>query len=274
VVGILLTVPGRGGPSSVGSPAATTSASVGDGVSPDPVEASDWPAIPASPPVGGADTARATMIVNGDLAFGRTDFTMVDGDVNIGVFQAPVDPNAQLPGPNSRPTPTGPPELIAENRYAAGEWYFHLRGEDGDMEWSYDPNDEGIFVGLTPSDPREMYDRLLPTAGFEADGTDFVRGVETVHLVATTPEAVDPNLVQFDPATPDSTESVELWVDSNGIVRRIDVTVTGNDLMMEPDATDLVEVPRRTTVSIEFYDIGEPITVDVPRDAVEIDGQG
>jgi hypothetical protein len=57
-------------------------------------------------------------------------------------------------------------------------------------------------------------------------------------------------------------------------VRRIDVTVTGNDLMMEPDATDLVEVPRRTTVSIEFYDIGEPITVDVPRDAVEIDGQG
>jgi hypothetical protein len=28
---------------------------------------------------------------------------------------------------------------------------------------------------------------------------------------------------------------------------------------------------RPSTVSIEFYDIGEPITVDVPRDAVEID---
>jgi hypothetical protein len=276
IVGILLTVPGRGGPAGVGSgdtvPAQTQAET--EVPTPDLVTASEWPEIPPSPLVGDANTARATMIINGDVAFGRTDFTMVDGDVNIGVYQAPADPNAPLPGPNGRPTPVGPPELVAENRYVAGEWYFHLPGEDGELEWSYDPNDEGTFVGVTPSDPRELYDRLAPTAGFEADGTDFARGVETVHLVATTPEAIDPSLIQFDPAISDSTESVELWVDSNGVVRRIDVTVTGTDLMMDPGATDVVEVPRTTTVSIEFYDIGEPITVEVPRDAVEIDGQG
>lgn len=269
VVGILLTVPGRGGPRSVGS---------SDATAPAPTEvtsegsAAEWPSIPPSPPVGDANTARATMIVDGDPAFGRTDFTMVDGDVNVGIYQL-LDPDP-IAGANVGPqAAAGPPELVAENRYVAGEWYFHLQGADGEMEWSYDPNDEGIFVGVTPSDPRELYDRLSPTAGFEADGTDFVRGVETVHLVATTPEAVDTSLLQFISGLPESVESIELWVDSNNIVRRIDVTVAGSDVTLEVGATDTTEIST-TTYSIEFYDIGEPITVEVPRDAVEIDSQG
>ena len=268
VIGVLVTLPNRGTPVSVGE-GLTTQPEVTAEPAPVATEAVDatalWPEIAPSPPVGELMTARANMIVSEQFqqsTLGPNVLTMADGDVNIGI---PFQP------------PAGGAMDFVDNRYVVGEWYFRIPEPDGDgMQWSYDPNDTPIFVGVSPADPRELYERLAPSSGFEADGTDFVLGVETVRLVATTPEAIDPLMVQYQPFI-ESVVSLELWIDSNGIVRRIDVTaVMPPVLTMGTDgvAGTAEESGASATVSVEFYDIGEPITVDVPRDAIEIDGQG
>jgi hypothetical protein len=116
-----------------------------------------------------------------------------------------------------------------------------------------------------------VFERVIPAARFEVDGSGFVRGVETVHLVSAAPQVVEFGLVPYDgigDVADLTVESLEVWVDSNGVTLKVEADFAGDD------GADFAGEDYWSSYSIEFYDIGEPITVDVPRDVVEVDSQG
>jgi hypothetical protein len=253
VIGILLTVPERGGPSSVG----TTNTEAEASQAPEPqtpnapagISMTEWPAIEPAPIVGDADTARAALISTGGWGQNRTEITMVGENVSLR-FARPARPGQ----------PVGP---MLENRFVDGQWYYFTPVNDSEPFWHSDPDDDERIAALpTPDVPRELLSTLSKLTEFEVIGTDFVGGVEAVQLRATSPRDIDPAVVPIGTLSPDTViESFDLFVDSNLIVRRLELSFT------EPWHDG-------AWVSVEFSDIGEPITIDAPRDVVEIDAQG
>ncbi len=231
-----------GGPSPTSGPDTT---SVTPAIPATNVLPGSWPAIDPADPVGDAMTATATVSIETGLSVWQAVVTLADGDVLIGVTAAAGDTSVQ------------------DGRlYLDGHWYEATR--EG---WQPDPAPSALLVHPAPSDPRELLGRLSPVAGFEPDGTEVVDGVETVRLRARSPGAIDPARLAFLPPSPDtSIGSLEIWVDSNRIVRRIDVTYVNAS---EVDGSDIVGADGRRVlelapsfVSIEFSAIGELIDLD------------
>ena len=162
-----------------------------------------------------------------------------------------------------------------ERRVVDGEMYWHA-GPDPSTPWFHDVDGGPVRSDWT-GDPRSLLATLEPRAGFELVGDDTVDGVEVDHLRARTPAYYDPQQLglgqALDPAAGVLT-GLDVWVDGDGVVRRIDLEAThGFDV-------NVVEVPggpetirsgtEVTTASVRFVDIGVPNTVEAPAEFCEV----
>jgi hypothetical protein len=126
-------------------------------------------------------------------------------------------------------------------------------------------------------DPRSLLATLEPGAAFEIVGDDTLDGVDVTHLRATTPDALDPAGFGFDRATPlpgSTLTGLDVWVDSDDVVRRIDLETTktfevrSSEEPAPPEQTQpFTEI---TTASVRFTDIGVPNTVEAPATSCDV----
>ena len=150
---------------------------------------------------------------------------------------------------------------------------------DLDAEWiSFDAEElaeqSGVDVdqlsqGGATNNPAEMLAALegVSEDGIEEVGSEEIRGVETTHYAGEIDmqAAVEQADVTLDDATVQQFEELygeggvpfDVWIDGDGLTRRMDLTtpVEGQDV----------------TVSIEMFDYGEPVDIDVPSGDEAVD---
>jgi hypothetical protein len=69
----------------------------------------------------------------------------------------------------------------------------------------------------------------------------------------------------------DDVTDLEVWVDEDGgLVRRVDLTFADDELPRPPDTVTV----SFATISVRFFDMGEPITIEAPTDPIELSGDG
>ena len=183
-------------------------------------------------------------------------------------------------GSESRPYP-------AARRIVDGELYFRV-GDEASGQWFHATGEGPSRSGWT-GDPRSLLASLTPTAGFEVVGEETEDGVAVTHLRATTPENVDYSELNLGEATPPGDlTALDVWVDEDAIVRRIDVETTleypidgftapaPKEFPAQAPAVEwdghgkLQSTTQVTTASVRFRDIGEPNTVEAPANAVDV----
>lgn len=121
-----------------------------------------------------------------------------------------------------------------------------------------------------------------PTAGLEAlrgvaddieeVGSEDVRGVETTHYRATVSldravaaapaEALDDLVALREQAGMPETYPVDVWVDADGLVRRLTMALT-----QEVAGSG----PLTQRITTEFHDLGDPVEITVPPDDEVVD---
>jgi hypothetical protein len=145
-----------------------------------------------------------------------------------------------------------------------------------------------LFPGLGPSDPTQLLAYLeAVSSDVTTVGPDTVRGVETTHyhalldLQKALDRGVDQNKVPASLrkslkqilstiAGPGSTIPVDLWIDSDGRVRRVtehlDFSALGAALGGPSGATGSSGSDGSSvmTTSMDFYDFGVPVNVQAP----------
>ncbi len=206
------------------------------------------------------------------LTSGRAVVTSPDGDLELGdavtYTFAGDDMSATFDG-----IEVGGVPYAAARRVVDGERYFHWTPAGAPTEWLHDVTVGSVEIGPFVFDPRGLLAVLEPDADFEVVGDDTVDGVDVTRLRATTPEAVDAAALQLGQATAAGTPTaLEVWVDGDGVTRRIDLTVSVEQgLEIDPVAgTSIPLPPQVSSYSVRFTDIGAPLTVEAPavtRDA-------
>jgi len=132
----------------------------------------------------------------------------------------------------------------------------------------------GSLAQLSQSDPTQalLYLRAA-SSGVQVVGKEPVRGVETTHYrvkvdLTKVPDTAPPaqraqlresiqNLVK---QTGTRFVPTEVWIDGNGLVRRERVTYAA----AVPQGTSGGTQSAKTTVTMDFYDFGSPVTVTPP----------
>jgi hypothetical protein len=127
-----------------------------------------------------------------------------------------------------------------------------------------------IAPGGGASNPTSALDGLegISEDGVEDLGTEDVRGVSTHHYAAEIDMeaaidqlgdgAIDAELAdRFQEAYGDEPVPVEVWIDDDGLGRRMtmDMTIEGEDASME----------------VEMFDFGEPVDIEIPAEGDTID---
>jgi hypothetical protein len=122
---------------------------------------------------------------------------------------------------------------------------------------------------FTRRDPRELLDTLRSVSGdIETVGTEELRGVETTHYRAVVdpvelaksastggPSATDALLGQLTTQSGIDDVPLDVWIDANGLVRK---------LSMEVSATEQASEAGAATISFELWDYGETVEIDLP----------
>ena len=185
-----------------------------------------------------------------------------------------------------------------ERRIVDGELYWRVDHE-GRSTWFHRTDATGPDRPATndvTADPRMLLAALAPTAAFEMAGEDTVDGVDVTHLRAAAPDAVDGRALGLAGAMGGHLESdapdelggpeivgLDVWVDGDDVVRRIDIVTTTTSHFMivdlpEEDAGATtsgsetpVEVTQVTTASLRFTDIGVTNTVVPPAEFTDVD---
>jgi len=154
--------------------------------------------------------------------------------------------------------------------------WIHLPDDDGwAVEktagwWAVEGQPDGGTLDVPPNlDPQDMLSALSPAGSFDEVGDEDVDGVPTRRLRATNPGAT-PTLsfgnVVYDDAT---VTALEVWVDDDDVVRRLDITLDVPAYESGPD--ELTGWPRSiNTYSIRFSELGAPISIDPPADYEEL----
>jgi hypothetical protein len=126
----------------------------------------------------------------------------------------------------------------------------------------------------TDLDPQVLLDQLAAAGEFEDLGSEDVDGASTRHLRAVAPAGItvqDLGLGTLVPVAATAVESMEVWVDDDDLVRRIDLALSGELHFPDPAAPDGSRIEGFSYAStVEFSDLGEPITIEAPEDAVEV----
>jgi hypothetical protein len=124
----------------------------------------------------------------------------------------------------------------------------------------------------TDLDPQVLLDQLA-AGEFEDLGDEDVDGGSARHLRAVAPAQIpvqDLGLGRLVPDAATAVESMEVWVDDD-LVRRIDLALSGELAFPDPGAPGGSRIEGFSYSStVEFSDLGEPITIEAPEDAVEV----
>jgi hypothetical protein len=170
-----------------------------------------------------------------------------------------------------------------ERRIVDGELYWHVGGDPA-TPWFHQTGgveSRSDFGG----DPRWLLASLAPNAGFEIVGDDTVDGEAVTRLRATTPENVDAGELSLAEATMSNgtVTDLEVWIDSDDVLRRIDLTMTQTfDLMtgtapgqpgdgpVDVGTVEPESVTQVITASVRFIDIGVPDTIEVPQNVRDV----
>jgi hypothetical protein len=97
--------------------------------------------------------------------------------------------------------------------------------------------------------------------------------VTVTRLRATTPGAIDADVLALGEASPGGTvEELEVWVDQDRVLRRIDLTtVYDPGIEIRTDRGSIEMEPVVTEASVRFTDLGEPLTVEAPAAYEDVD---
>jgi hypothetical protein len=140
----------------------------------------------------------------------------------------------------------------------------------GDLQTLSQAGGTSLDLGaLGGSDPREALDVLRAVSGeIETVGRDAQRGVEATHYRATldlaalarrgSGEQVTDTLANLGPLLEQSglsTIPVDVWVDDDGLLRRIDLSFA----ISQPGQGEAAGSLR-----LELFDYGEPVTIALP----------
>jgi hypothetical protein len=167
----------------------------------------------------------------------------------------------------------GGTRFVAERRQVDGELYWNP-GATGRPVWFHDVAADSVAVHEFVFDPRGLLAVLEPAAGFEVVGDEVLDGVPVTRLRATTPGAVDASVLALGEAAPpvSSVEELEVWVDQDRVLRRIDLTTASDPGSEIVDGRGPVEMdPVVTEASVRFADLGEPLTVEAPATYEDVD---
>jgi hypothetical protein len=196
----------------------------------------------------------------------------------------------------------GGPGFRSQNRTVDGEFYL-LDGPPGQQRWVHDVNASGQQGSDTFNvDPRTFLDLVEPAATFETVSTDE-DGVR--RLRATRVDNVPPftlgdtpaiNLGQGQAAIDSRhVKRLELWVGPDDVVRKFDLDIESTEtrqnsggrarLVKKPDGTFAKEIDpafpgktvtetMRTSYSVRFFDLGEPLEIEAPSGATQVEGKG
>lgn len=141
--------------------------------------------------------------------------------------------------------------------YEIDESYVPTAGESPDME---DRPNKWFFTNLQAPGPHDLepatlLDDLGAAGPFEPVGDEDVAGVVTHRQRATRPDQATFGDLNLEAAYQDgAVTGLEVWVDDEGLVRRLDVTREGVQRTK----------PYTETLSLVWSDLGEPITIEVP----------
>jgi hypothetical protein len=150
----------------------------------------------------------------------------------------------------------GRPGFDAANRTVDGEFYL-LDGPPEAKRWYHDVNARGTRASdLFSLDPRTLLGLVTSGTDFAAVGNETIDGVPVRHLRA--PHVRDaPSLnVSLGPIDTASIRSLDIWVDRDDVVRRLDIA--------GPAAG----------YSVQFKDLGVALTIMAPAHAEDVAGKG
>lgn len=200
------------------------------------------------------------------------------------------------------------PAFTAENKTVGGEFYL-LDGPPDDRRWVHDTNASGgRAVEIFGLDPRTLVDLFSTGSTLELVGTEDVDGVSTRHLRSTAPFPAPSLNLGMGPTGGATVDRLELWVGPDDVTRRIDLVLSqdvemvdrdsaptmakgadGTIVLTAPDGTvtrvapgerlDTGSLPmttrvQRSTYSVTFSEVGAPISIVAPADAIEVAGVG
>jgi RNA polymerase sigma-70 factor (ECF subfamily) len=174
-----------------------------------------------------------------------------------------------LPPPGTAPPPGEPDDRGARLRRA-------LAGlSDDDQEILRLVADGGPARSDWTGDPRSLLATLEPRARFELVGDETLDGVEVTHLRSRTPSVFDPGQLGLGQALQTAGRSLsrlEVWVDGDGVVRRIELASSSSyQANVGSDGREAVQsYTEVTTATVRFVDIGVPNTVEAPAEFCEV----
>jgi hypothetical protein len=128
-------------------------------------------------------------------------------------------------------------------------------------------------VGAPLGDGTEILKLIDQAGGLETVGTEQVRGAETTHYRGTLDLASalaevsaderakaesELGKVGIDPSM--ATVPVDVWIGTDGLVRRVQIGVQGVETTASTTATD----DLGGTFTMELYDFGQPVNITVP----------
>jgi hypothetical protein len=213
------------------------------------------------------DSGRAVLTVEREGYEEAYEYAFAGDDVGVEITLGPTS-GGRYPG---------------QRRIVDGELYWHV-GDDPATPWFHQTGgveSRSDFGG----DPRSLLASLEPNAGFEVVGDDTVDGVEVTRLHATTPENVRADELSLGEATVSNgtLTDLEVWIDSDDVLRRIDLTMTQTfdmrtgelsgppgDGPVDIGSLDLESVTNVITASVQFTDIGVPNTIEVPQNVRDV----
>ncbi len=174
--------------------------------------------------------------------------------------------------------------VTGERRIVGGELYWHV-GDDPTAPWFHQTGVQPVTSDWT-GDPRSLLAALAPRAGFEFAGDDMIDGAEVRHLRATTPGDVDVSGLRLGEATSigGTPTDLDIWVDRDDVVRRIDLGVTLTFEVGYGDVTGDIPLdgpvqvgPMQTRsetqvsdISVRFSDIGVPNAIERPANVRDV----
>ena len=181
--------------------------------------------------------------------------------------------------------------------YMSGSFFGAIPGLDA--EWiSFDLEQAAEEAGLDGIDldslmqnqgvdPSATLDQLKALDSIEEVGTEEVRGVATTHytgevrlgdafdeLDETQRDAVAGLYGGDLDAAADMVVPFDVWVDEDGLVRRIVQSISGDDLAAAIESGGLEDADKveggSITTTVEYFDIGADISIEAPADAVDL----
>jgi hypothetical protein len=162
-----------------------------------------------------------------------------------------------------------PGDVDPINRRVDGDFYCYCLTSDGAFRWYHDPGLRGNDDALR-ANPATLLDQLRPAGDFEPVGTGLVDGAETIRFRASRPADTPADVLRESWGQLGEVTDLEVWVDEDGLVRRVDIAFSDDEPPRPPDTVNV----SSATISVRFFDVGEPMTIEAPTDPIELSGEG